>query len=146
MPRQRSDADTDLEAEWTHPDDIAATLQRKLAALNALRRQTEDLLASTDEAIISVEMKSGVLAPQSLGEWIAALLKRTNLTRPEIAEAIGVSPAALSLWSRGKNVPSILNLGRLVVFVTETTGVSFEIFWADLGRVIEAEAKADAPA
>lgn len=50
---------------------------------------------------------------------------RKGLTQAKLAEAVGVSPAAVAYWELGQTEPTQANLAKLV----DALGVSLAQFW-----------------
>jgi len=48
-----------------------------------------------------------------LAHAIYAARKDAGLTRPQLAERVGVNRGAVYTWEKGRSVPSLLNLGPL---------------------------------
>jgi transcriptional regulator with XRE-family HTH domain len=50
---------------------------------------------------------------QRISHFIQAARKLRGLSRPELAELVGVGRGAVSDWENGETLPSLLNLGPL---------------------------------
>jgi transcriptional regulator with XRE-family HTH domain len=68
-----------------------------------------------------------------LGERIAAWRKAKGLTQREVAETVGVTPAAIYQWEDGTTKPGLSHLENFV----QLLGITMERFY---GRVPKAKA------
>jgi len=55
---------------------------------------------------------------------IRAAREQAGLSRPELADLVGVNRGAVYTWEKGSSVPSMLNLGALA----DALGVSADLF------------------
>lgn len=59
----------------------------------------------------------------TLGQRIAALRRQKDLTQEAVAEALGVSPQAVSKWENGNSCPDIMLLPQLAKMLGVTVDV-----------------------
>ena len=57
----------------------------------------------------------------TIGERIAALRKKANLTQDALAKSLGISPQAVSKWEHNQSCPDILLLPELARLLGVTT-------------------------
>ena len=67
----------------------------------------------------------------TIGEKLSEARKKANLTQEKLAEAIGVSPQAISLWERDETLP---DTGHLVVLAKELDISLDELLGVDIPR------------
>lgn len=65
-----------------------------------------------------------MLNSKSIGDKIATVRKKTNLSQAEIAQQLFISPQAVGKWERGESMPDIATLSRLA----EIFGVDLNYF------------------
>lgn len=67
----------------------------------------------TRESGTFLHQESNMFDMQKVGERIAALRRRENMTQAELAEKLGISYQAVSSWERGATMPDISKLLEL---------------------------------
>jgi len=74
-------------------------------------------------SILAAEMAQRRRSNQPFGDRIARLRKSSGLTQTEIAKAVGLSQAVISLYERGQGEPA----GSVVAKFARALGVSTEV-------------------
>lgn len=69
--------------------------------------------ASTGRAIVAAMKDEEEIYAERLGNVLRRLRASAGWTRPEAAQALGVSETTLGNWERGANAPKGYDLGRL---------------------------------
>ena len=85
------------------------------------------------------------LGPQSLGEALQLLRRRTGVSRNDLAPLVQLSPGALANYENDVSVPSAVALRRLTWVIAERLDCEVSELWEQLGEVLDGTSEAPAP-
>lgn len=89
----------------------------------------------TDEAFL--DRTSDSLMPQSLGEALRMLRRRSHATRDDFARLTGVSAGAVSNYENDVSVPPATTLRRMTTVLADLLGVDPAGLWLEIGGVMD---------
>ncbi len=78
-----------------------------------------------------------MLNPKSLGNKIALIRKKMNLSQAELAKQVNISPQAVGKWERGESMPDIATLNRIAIILSVDLNYFSDNFQESINQTIE---------